>query len=170
MVDWENLVISAGPVAPVAFTEVELDNHGVLHARFEKNPLHLRADGDDEVRVYAYCPAERRGVLSAPVYRRCKHLEMSLPDEWAGLEVHFYGFVTDYQQRASETIYMECVETQHAASLQEGQLGILVGGGENLSLEEVLDLVEGEGAVDGVVAHTFASQGAEEGAAAEGFA
>lgn len=109
-IDYENLVVSTGPVAPVAFTEVELDAEGVLHARFEKNPLHLRADGDDEVRVYAYCPSLGQGCLSEPVYRRSKRLDMALPDQWAGLEVHFYGFVEDYEQRASETVYLPLPE------------------------------------------------------------
>ena len=150
MVDWENLIISTGPVAPVEFTVVELDDQGVLHARFEKNPLHLRASGDDEVRLYAFCPSLGQGCLSAAVYRRSKRVDMALPDQWAGREVHFYGFVTDYEQRASETVYV---------SLSE----------ESGVTEEGLDLVEGEGAVDGVVAHAFAAQGAEESTAAEGF-
>ena len=167
-VDYEKLAVSAGPVAPVAFTEVELDGQGVLHASFEKNPLHLQASGDDEVTVYAYCPSLEQGCLSAPVYRRSKHLDMVLPDQWAGREVHFYGFVVDDCQRASETQYL-FVETPYAASLQRGQ-SVLAGGREELKVaEEGLDLFEGHGAVYCVVTHALASQGAEEGSAAEGF-
>lgn len=111
-IDYAGLEISRGPVAPVAFTRVEVDEGMVLHAEFDKNPLHVRAGSDDEVLVYAYCPALERGLLSAPVYRRSKRLSMSLPDEWAGLEVHFYGFVEDYQQRASETLYLDTNATE----------------------------------------------------------
>ena len=121
-VDYRALEISRGPVAPVAFVEAEVGEDNVLRVTFEKNPLHMRANGDDEIYVYAFCPAEQRGVLSAPVYRRSKSLSLSLPDEWSGQEVHFYGFVVDYQQQASETVYIECQqpslynETQHTAS------------------------------------------------------
>lgn len=104
-IDYEHLQVSTGPVAPVAFTKVEVDENMVLNVEFDKNPLHVRASGDDEVRVFAYCPAAQRGVLSSMVYRRNKRLIMSLPDEWAGQKVHFYGFVEDYQQRVSETVY-----------------------------------------------------------------
>jgi len=105
-VDYGRLQVSTGPVAPVEFTGAEVDGDNVLHCIFEKNPLHLAANGDDQVYVYAYCPQLGRGVLSAPVYRRSKRLSMSLPDEFADREVHFYGFVEDYAQRASETCYI----------------------------------------------------------------
>ena len=195
---YESLAVSAGPVAPVAFTQVELDDEGVLHARFEKNPLHLQASGDDEVRLYAFCPSLGQGCLSTPVYRRSKRVDMVLPDQWEGLEVHFYGFVTDYQQRASETIYFavnthpcssrgegteceafrwegtECEASRREGTIcmdsqREGEKSENVGAREELIAEEGLDQVEGEGPVDGVVAHLFAAQGAEEGSAAEGF-
>ncbi|MGX8712952.1 MAG: hypothetical protein ACSW8I_04615, partial [bacterium] len=32
---------------------------------------------------------------------------MALPDEWAGLEVHFYAYVEDWKHQTSETIYLE---------------------------------------------------------------
>ncbi|MGX8712382.1 MAG: hypothetical protein ACSW8I_01690, partial [bacterium] len=32
---------------------------------------------------------------------------MALPDEWAGLEVHFYAYVEDWKHQTSETIYVE---------------------------------------------------------------
>lgn len=114
-IDYSALEISRGPVAPVAFTYASVDENNVLHTSFEKNPLRMRADNDDEVRVYAFCPAQQDGRLSTAVQRRCKHLEMALPDEWAGLEVHFYAFVEDYKQQTSETIYLS-VETSCAAS------------------------------------------------------
>lgn len=105
-VDYEHLQVSAGPVAPVEFTRVEVDDRMVLHAEFEKNPLHLRAEANDEVVVYVYCPALKRGLMSAPVYRRSRRLDMALPDEFAGQVLHFYGFVEDYAQRASGTLYI----------------------------------------------------------------
>ena len=81
------------------------------HSPFFPHPLPLCSSGDDEVRVYTYCPALGRGVLSTPAYRKSKHLTMSLPNEFAGEVLHFYGFVTDYAQRASETLYF-CIEEE----------------------------------------------------------
>lgn len=123
-VDYKALEISRGPVAPVAFTEAVVDGDNVLRATFEKNPLRLRADANDQVMVYAFCPGRQEGRLSAPVYRRNKLVQMALPDEWAGLEVVFYAFVRDYRMETSETIRIDlsttpqdtAVETQHAAS------------------------------------------------------
>ena len=106
-VDYSALEISRGPVAPVAFTSAVVDEDNVLRASFEKNPQHLRAESTDEVRVYAFCPALREGRLSKPVFRRDRQLAMALPDEWAGLEVHFYAFVQDWKKQCSETIYLE---------------------------------------------------------------
>ena len=37
---------------------------------------------------------------------------MSLPDEFADEVLHFYGFVTDYAQRASETLYIPLEGTE----------------------------------------------------------
>lgn len=107
-VDYNTLEISRGPVAPVAFTEATVDENNVLHASFEKNPLHLQADSGDKVYVYAWCPSVNEGRLSEPVYRRTRHIDFVLPDEWSGLEVYFYAFVQDYKQRASGTIRVEC--------------------------------------------------------------
>lgn len=109
-VDYMNLAVSSGPVAPVGFGPAMVDDEGVLRVEFEKNPLHLRADGDDEVRVMAYCPELKQSLLSSAVLRRSKRLSMRLPDEWLDHGFHLYGFVTDYQQRASETSYIELTE------------------------------------------------------------
>lgn len=106
-VDYKALEISRGPVAPVAFVEAAVGDDNVLRTRFERNPLHLRADGDDRVFIYAYCPALQEGCLSAGVCRRSRRLDMALPDEWAGLEVAFYAFVQDFKLQTSDTIYLD---------------------------------------------------------------
>ena len=123
-IDYEELQVSAGPVAPVAFTRAEVDERMVLHAEFEKNPLHVRASGDDEVFLYAYCPQLQRGVLSAPVYRRSKRLSLSLPDEFAGLDVHFYAFVENDRQQASETMYLDLKEDSETTEGDRQDAGV----------------------------------------------
>jgi len=106
-VNYERLVVSEGPVAPVGFGEVQTEE-GVVTVSFEKNPLHMRAETEDEVYLLALCPSLDDSRLSAPVYRRTKSVSMLLPDEWAGREVHLYGFVADYAGRASRSEYLGC--------------------------------------------------------------
>ena len=144
-VDYENLVVSEGSVAPVGFSHPALraplsergDGHrhtspplregwtpkadgvvSTITVPFEKNPLHLRANNDDLVYLWAWCPERMAGCLSLPAYRRSKQVSIELPSHWSGLEVHLYGFVQDYAGRTSDSTYIgiQSVETQRAAS------------------------------------------------------
>ena len=104
-VDWNALIVSAGPVAPVALGVPTLSDEGVLSVEFEKNPYHLRAENYDQVHLYVYCPAMNTGYLAAPVYRKERRISVALPDGMATQELHVYAFVTDREGRASETAY-----------------------------------------------------------------
>lgn len=104
-VDYENLQVSEGPVAPVGFGEPEGESE-TLTVPFEKNPLHARAGSDDEVRLLAVCMEMDDMRMSPPAYRRSKSVSITLPTEWEGKEVHLYGFVTDYEGRASASTYI----------------------------------------------------------------
>jgi len=105
-VDWSALVLSEGPVAPVAFGAPEVTEGTTLSIGFERNPLHTRADNYDRVFVYLYCPALERGFLAAPVYRREGRLSVALPELFGGHEVQLWGMVQDAAGRWSETIYI----------------------------------------------------------------
>ncbi len=104
-VDYENLLVAVGPVAPVGFGTPTSDA-ALITIPFERNPLHLSSSSDDEVYLYAWCPELQQGILSIPAYRRQRQVTISLPDNWVGLEVHLYGFVTDYAGRASDSTYI----------------------------------------------------------------
>ena len=114
-VDYGNLAVSEGPVAPIGFEEPVVEGNTVT-IPFEKNPLHRQANGDDEVYVLALCPGLEDNRLSASAYRR--H------------EVHLYGFVVDYAGRASESAYIGCLVD---GAGNEGE----VDGGAELALEDV---------------------------------
>ena len=103
-VDFGQLLLSVGPVAPVRFTDVQVDDNQVLTACFERNPLHQRADSDDEVFLYVYNALRGRGLLAAPVLRRDRQVALALPDGWADEELYYYAFVRDRQGRTSDTI------------------------------------------------------------------
>lgn len=107
-VDYSLLSVSTGALAPVAFGAPSIDGDNVLTVSFEANPLRVRTDGYDGVRVYAYCPELERGFLSAPVYRRSKRIAVQLPDDFAGRGLHLYGFVQAEDGRCSESSYIAC--------------------------------------------------------------
>ena len=107
-VDCENLVLSEGPVAPVAFYAPRMLDEVTISIDFEKNPLHRRVSSDDNVYLAAYCPDMGGFDLSAPVARRHNQLVMSLHREWAGKEVHLWGFVRDSKGRTSMSQYIGC--------------------------------------------------------------
>ena len=106
-VDFENLKVSEGPVAPVAFTRVERGaTDEELEISFEKNPEHRNCGSNDKVYVAAICAGRSEAVLSLPVYRRMQHITLLLPAHWAGEEVHLYGFVQDNAGRTSDSSYI----------------------------------------------------------------
>ena len=107
-VDCENLVLSEGPVAPVAFAAPRLLDDVTISIDFEKNPLHRNAGPNDCVFLAAYSPEMGGFDLSTPVARRHNHLVMSLNRAWAGKEVHLWGFVRDSKGRTSMSQYIGC--------------------------------------------------------------
>ena len=121
-VDWERLVISAGPVAPVAFGAPTVTGGTTLDIDFERNPLHQRAEKYDSVYLYVYCPEKERGYLTAPVYRESRHIGVVLPEMFAGCEVQLYGFVQDREGRCSQTLYIGHGPLVDGAATAEGEL------------------------------------------------
>lgn len=105
-VDWESLVLSTGPVAPVAFFAPEISDRDTLSIRFEKNPLHMRANAVDRVYLYVYCPDVGKGIFTNPVYRYEQRLSVVLSSLFAGHEVQLWGMVQDRDGRWSQTIYI----------------------------------------------------------------
>ena len=105
-VDYENLLLADGPVAPVAFYEPQMLDETTLSVDFEKNPLHRAVKWEDLVYLVAYCPELGDFDISAPVYRRSNRLTMSLNPYWVGREVHLWGFVVDGNGRASQSQYL----------------------------------------------------------------
>lgn len=105
-VQWEQLVLATGPVAPVAFTQIEITDRTTLTLSFERNPLRLRANGYDRVSVFVYSPVLEQGFWSAPVYRRAGRLAVALPDLFAGEEVQLWGLVQDREGRWADSLYI----------------------------------------------------------------
>ena len=108
-VDYQSLVLSLGPVAPVQASQVVATGGTRLEVDFERNPLHQQCDAYDAVHLYVYSPSLEQGYLAAPVYRRQKKVSVLLPEQFEGSEVHIYLYVSDQQGRCSETAYGGCL-------------------------------------------------------------
>ena len=105
-VDYTQLTLSVGPVAPVGFESLSSEAGNVLRVTFVKNPLHLRSNHFDAVYLFVFCPENRQGYLTLPVNRRDEEIGVVLPDFFAGREVQVYGFVQDDLGRCSMSQYI----------------------------------------------------------------
>ncbi len=114
-VDYQSLVLSLGPVAPVQASQVVATGGSRLEVDFERNPLHQQCDAYDAVHLYVYSPSLGQGYLAAPVYRRQKKVSVLLPEQFEGSEVHIYLYVSDQQGRCSETTYGGCLTVADGA-------------------------------------------------------
>ena len=105
-VDYASLVLSMGPVAPVQFGTLVLEEGSRLSVSFEKNMLLPHAKSYDSVFIYVYSPVRGKGFLTAPVYRRDGRVSVLLPSYLTGQELQVYGFVEDAEGNFSESAYV----------------------------------------------------------------
>ena len=169
-VDFGRVMLADGPVAPVAFGEVELigtEGARAVRVSFGRNPLHLPCDTADRVYLVAVCTEGLEGELSLPAYRRNGTLTFGLPARWEGREVHLYGMVQNYEGAASPSVYLGSVRLEDASveplldgsADLGGQGGELVGGHLDMVPEvEVAGAVERH-EVDVDVGHIDAHHG-----------
>lgn len=119
-VDWANLSLSEGPVAPVIFGAPSIDEHNVLTVSFDRNASARRSRGMDSVYVYVYCPELEQGFLTAPVYRRDRVVSAMLPETFAGHGLVMYGFVQDDKGVGSTTCFIAFGEGDGAPGVPSG--------------------------------------------------
>lgn len=139
-VDYERLVVSDGPVAPVGFGTPQLvvsEQAFRVTVDYSRNPLNMPAEWNDEVYLAALCEGE--GVAASPSYRNEGHTEMRLPACWEGKTVHLYGFVKDYTGEASTSQYLGSIhvvgDKKESALLQQDTL--------NMTKHETVALLDG---------------------------
>lgn len=111
--DYEKLQIAAGPATDVYFHKPRFEQGETVVVNFEKNALSFKASADDRIYLYIYTSALGKGLLSAPAARRDKQVSVRLPEEWAGQEVHLYGFVVDRDGRPSCSTYIGIGRVNH---------------------------------------------------------
>ena len=101
VVDYAGLCISKGVLPGLEFGTVSVGPSGILAAPFATAAAAGRASGDDEVRLYAFCPSLAEGRLSIPAWRRSQCVTLQLPDSWQGCRVYVYGFACSHPCVAS---------------------------------------------------------------------
>lgn len=105
-IDYSSLCVADGPLEAVAFEAPTTADGRVLRAAFSRS---RKADRFDYVVLAAYLPGVKGCMLSEPVYRSAGEVEITLPESWAGLEAHLYGFSWDGKDQASPSCYVGVV-------------------------------------------------------------
>ena len=107
VVDYPNLVLSFGDIAPVEAESVERTVDNVLNVRFARGI----GRGNDEVYLYVWVPDLQQGYLSSSVHRREKRISVALPDEYAAHEVQAWLLVQGEEGGWSQSTWVDCEST-----------------------------------------------------------
>ena len=102
-VDYTALRVADGPLETVVFGEPTTVDGRVLSVTFSDESDAYRFD---YVIFAAYIPEKHGCMLSEPVYRFTGKVEITLPESWAGLEAHLYGFCWDGGSKTSSSCYV----------------------------------------------------------------
>ena len=100
-VNYRALLLADGPLPTVEFGEPQMEDT-TINVQFSANT----GQANDYVLLYAYVPSLRYGQLSLPAYRRQEQVITTLPDDWAGLNIHLYGFCWDRKLQCSPSTYL----------------------------------------------------------------
>ena len=101
VIDYRNLVLSFGDIAPVEAESVERTVDNVLNVRFARGI----GRGMDEVYLYVWVPDLQRGYMSSSVHRREKRISVALPDEYAAHELQAWLLVQGEEGGWSDSAY-----------------------------------------------------------------
>ena len=99
-IDYPSLQFSQGTLAVPKGLQYAVDERGALSVRWA-------ADGGglaDDIHIYIYSPAAGRG-LTAVAERGRRGVQLLLPEEFAGGELHLWAFAASSQGNVSATVY-----------------------------------------------------------------
>jgi hypothetical protein len=107
-IDYPRVIISYGTVAPVVVTSVEIQapdksDRQTVTIHFDPCLSCSNSNPDDELYLFAYCPACLAGILTEPVPRIAGSHTVTLPSEWPSVApehptghaagIHLYAFL-----------------------------------------------------------------------------
>jgi hypothetical protein len=110
-IDYPSLQFSQGTLAVPRGLQYAVDERGVLSVRWA-------ADGGglaDDIHIYIYSPAAGRG-LTAVAERGRRGVQLLLPEEFAGGELHLWAFAASSQGNVSATVYGAAMAQPPAAA------------------------------------------------------
>ena len=104
-VDYERIMLSCGPVAPVCGATWRLGSNQVLTVSWERRSRLPRCKSDDSVHLYIYNKCTREGMFAGGVRRGAGMVKVALPDGWLEGQVCCYLLATDAQGHASASAW-----------------------------------------------------------------
>ena len=111
LIDYPNIILSYGSVAQVKFTSAQLDDARALHLTYDPCIGANHSTPDDNLFLYAYCPACNTGQLYAPVPRLTGSFSIELPPDWPTDSLHLYAFLCNSKGISSKTMYVQLSTT-----------------------------------------------------------
>lgn len=104
--DYDNLLVSYGPLPEPLFGHPEVSAGGVVAVNFTPSADDRPAIGSDYVYLFAVCPDKAETALSLPVLRASGMAGMTLPAQWDSHAVHLYGFAANHDGQASPSVHL----------------------------------------------------------------
>ena len=104
-IDYTQVCVAQGLLAGVAFGEPTVVAGEKVEVDFDQLPSQSGCN-TDYVYLFAYAPAVEEGLLSLPARRSDGHVELILPERWAGQVAHLYGFCWDRELSDSPSTYI----------------------------------------------------------------
>ena len=116
-VDYSQLRMSIGEVAPVECKEMAWTEDNVLTVKFR--PGHGRSL--DYVYLYVYVPDCGEGFITAPVYRYDRKITFRVSDYYAGHEAQVYLMAMSEEGRWSESLYCGAINQGEESNEQRNE-------------------------------------------------
>lgn len=109
-VSFADAKISRGTLPGVIFGTPDFDTPQQVSVSFESNEELDGVSLDDRVYIVMYNPKADTAILSAPVKRSARMVNIMAPAVWGGMSVHIWGFVlseaTDVDVKVSDSWYI----------------------------------------------------------------
>ncbi len=127
-VDYQSLRLSIGDAQGVAAERMTLDEDNVLTVNFARGT----GRAFDKVFLYVYVPDLGKGFLTTAVYRRERRISLSLPDNYAGHQMHAWLMVESELGGWSESTYVGSPEVEYSSETVQNQdiENMVLNGGE----------------------------------------
>lgn len=105
----ENMILSKGPLSNARFSDT-IDASSVpnqVTITITDSGVIDPAESTTKVVGVVFCEETNEAVMSQPQARLAGGIDINVPQAWAGLEVHCYGFtITDDGKKTSDSFYI----------------------------------------------------------------